>query len=200
MIFSNNNVPRGFYVYAYLRSNGLPYYIGKGKSSRAWRKHNGVKLPKNKSLITIVESNLTEIGAYALERRLIAWYGRKDFQTGILHNKTEGGEGPSTNDRLGSKNPMFGKTHTEESNNKRRLKLLGKVVDDITRQKISTSKKGFCNGSNNPMFGKVHSEKSKELQSKKALNRDKVICEHCRKQCSPNNYKRWHGNNCTSKS
>ena len=82
-----------FYVYAYLRQDNTPYYIGKGKSYRAWSKSHKINLPKNKNKIIIVEKNLSEIGALALERRLIRWYGRKDLNTGILQNMTDGGEG-----------------------------------------------------------------------------------------------------------
>jgi hypothetical protein len=81
----------GFYVYAYLKINGKPYYIGKGQKYRAWQKNNHPK-PKNIKRIIILESNLTEIGALALERRMIRWWGRKNNNTGILVNLTDGGE------------------------------------------------------------------------------------------------------------
>ena len=89
--------PSGFYVYAYLRENDLtPYYIGKGKSYRAWSHHRPhIYLPTDRKHIIIIIDNLTEEIAFDWEKILIKLYGRKDNNTGILRNLTDGGEGKS---------------------------------------------------------------------------------------------------------
>jgi len=141
-----------YYVYAYLRPDGTPYYIGKGKDKRAWQKHRIHKIPPNDRII-FVETNLTEIGALAIERRLIRWYGRKDLGTGILRNRTDGGDGISGHKhteavkqkiaqaRIG-KPTNLGKTMSAEQKEKLSKANLGKKSPPGTGAKISAAKKG----------------------------------------------------------
>ena len=84
-----------YYTYAYLREDRTPYYIGKGIDKRIYSKWRNVKPPKDKSKIIYLKQNITEEEAFRHEIYMIALYGRKDLETGILHNRTNGGEGCS---------------------------------------------------------------------------------------------------------
>ena len=155
MIFSRNNHPSGYYIYLYLREDGTPYYVGKGKGKRAWEKHS-VSIPKDNSRITFPATDLLELWALALERKFIRWYGRKDNNTGILRNLTDGGEGVtgclSYKGRIPWNKGLKGvQKQTSESNEARRKKLLGRT---------SPNKGKF--GEGNSFFGKTHTTESKE--------------------------------------
>jgi hypothetical protein len=108
-----------FYVYAYLRKDGTPWYIGKGTGNRAYEPHH-FQIPKDKNKIVFLETRLSNIGASAIERRLIRWWGKKIDGTGILMNQSDGGE--------------FGGG------------VKGRKCSEEHKQKVSLSKKGKVSG------------------------------------------------------
>jgi NUMOD3 motif len=187
-----------YYVYAYLRSKdsptakaGTPYYIGKGSGKRAfidhrYAKHNkGVHTPRDTSQIVFIESNLTELGAFAIERRMIKWYGRKDTGTGILNNRTDGGEGSSghkhtaetceiislavttrsaeTRQKISAGNK--GKHRSEETKQKMREANLGKTMSVESRRKMSMAKQNMSDETKQKMRNKVVSQETREKMS-----------------------------------
>ena len=86
---------RRFYVYAYLRADGTPYYIGKGTGRRAWRHNKGDRVPAPASeFVQILLDSLTSAEALSAEVDLIALLGVKK-DGGCLVNWTEGGDGLS---------------------------------------------------------------------------------------------------------
>jgi hypothetical protein len=118
-----------YYTYAYLREDSTPYYIGKGKGRRAFLKHSGF-YPPSKERILFLKRNLSEEQAFRHEIYMISVFGRKDLGTGILHNKTDGGDGCS------------GKIMTEKDIQNRRKGRLGIPLSESHKRKIAEANRG----------------------------------------------------------
>jgi hypothetical protein len=101
-----------YYTYAYLCEDGTPYYIGKGKENRAFKKHSVGTPPRDR--ILFLKKNLTEKEAFAHEMYMIDVLGRIDLGTGILKNKNAGGNGSS------------GKVYSQEERDRIRKDVLGR--------------------------------------------------------------------------
>jgi len=183
-----------YYTYAYLREDKTPYYIGKGKGNRAYKKHRkGIGVPKDKSRIIFLKQNLTEEEAFRHEIYMIAVFGRKDLETGILRNKTYGGDGISgyvfseeTKKKLSEAHK--GKTHSEESKRKMSEVNKGKTLSEEHKIKLSEAKKGktFSEESKRKMSeahkGKTFSEEHKRKISE--TNKGRTLSEETRRKIS----------------
>lgn len=165
-----------YYIYFYIRKDGSPYYVGRGKNNRAYVKHlrsNGVNFtPKDKNQIKIIFDKLTKKQSIDLEKHYINCYGRKEFG-GILINIKEGGEDfrdwtPEMRKRMSIR--QKGKTHTQDTKLKMSRSHQGKKLNPVsvqkmvktrhklgnykqsakTKHKLSLSHKGIFAGSKNP--------------------------------------------------
>ena len=173
-----------YYIYSYLREDLSPYYIGKGSGRRAYTKGpKEVKPPRDKSRVRILKEDLTEEEAFLLEKLYILMFGRVDLGTGILRNRSDGGDGASgairseeTREKLrqanlGKKKPkevgekiskaLTGRKLSEKMRAKLRAGHKGRKCTEEHKRKVSEAKKGF-----------KHTEEAKRLmgvnQRKKA--------------------------------
>jgi hypothetical protein len=197
-----------YYTYAYLREDGTPYYIGKGKKYRAYESHRHIKVPKDKNKILFLKQNLTEDESFNHEKYMIAVLGRKDLGTGILRNLTDGGEGTSgcfpseetrkklSESRIGEKNHNYGKPRSEETKKKIGESNRGKIISEQTKKRLSEASKkrpkiseetklklsNSKKGKNNSFYGKNHSKNTKEKMSN--AHKGKPKSEETRKKMS----------------
>ena len=198
--------PNRFYTYAYLREDKTPYYIGKGTGDRIYSTNRRNNPPKDKSRIIFLKQNLTEEEAFRHEIYMIAVFGRKDLETGILRNKTFGGDGISgyvfseeTKKKLSEAHK--GKTHSEESKRKMSEVNKGKTLSEEHKIKLSEAKKGktFSEESKRKMSeahkGKTFSEEHKRKISE--TNKGRTLSEeHKRKMSDVRKGRKWWNDGC----
>ena len=170
-----------YYVYAYLREDGTPYYIGKGKGKRAWAHHKTehFKTPINPDCITIIKESLSESAAFILKKELILNYGRKDLGTGILRNRTNGGEGPA------------GVIRTDEQKQaQRKPKPFGHGA------KVSRALTGYKQSEEHKAKYKNRIPYNKGITGVLTFKQKTVMCPHCSKTGGGSMMRRWHFDNC----
>ena len=159
-----------YYTYILRRpdklDNGDPmiFYVGKGHGARAYNhttksslksrshKNSIIKKLLNENINVPVEfilENVSEKEAFDKEIELIKKYGRYDLGTGILSNKTNGGEGSSGT-------IVLAKTRKKIS-----IANTGHIVSAETRKKLSIANTRENNpnwgntGENSPIWGKT---------------------------------------------
>lgn len=127
---------KSYYVYLHRKATtGEVFYVGKGTGDRAYVKSHRTVFWKNvvdkhDYEVTLVLCNLPEDFAYELERRVIAFYGRRDIGTGQLVNMCDGGK------------TRTGHFHTDKSKEKIRQYRLGKKLSEESVRKLKGKTKG----------------------------------------------------------
>lgn len=147
-------------VYRHIRPDkNEVFYVGIGDIDRPYE-----KIGRNRYWKSIVKlnpiyeveilfENLTWKECCVKEKEFIKLYGRKDLGLGTLCNLTDGGDGATgrvysekeIEDKrqriMGSKNPMFGKKHSEEHKQQISASLKGREIGAYCREKIIESNK-----------------------------------------------------------
>lgn len=152
-----------FYVYICFKTDGTPYYVGKGSGNRLKTtfkdKHNPFKTRTakkvGKEIVIKIAEFETEAEAFACELDLILKLGRRPF--GPLTNLTDGGGGivglrhtPETKQKISKAG--IGRKHSQESRlaisigqKKREGSIWSRMNEEqqrVTRQKISQTHLG----------------------------------------------------------
>lgn len=127
------------YVYRHIRlDKNEPFYIGisniDNNFSRAFDKSKRNSIWKNivsktKYKVEILFNDLSWEEACEKEKEFISLYGRKNIDSGILSNLTDGGEG------------VQGKVTSKETKHKLSLKAKGREISENTKKAVSISNK-----------------------------------------------------------
>lgn len=192
-------------VYLHKRKDdGKVFYAGIGKTEkRAYDKNNRGRYWKNYVLsceydVEITHKDIIWEEACAIEKYLIAFYGRRDLGLGSLVNQTDGGEGvinigletrqkmsehckknnikPPT--RKGLPGTFLGKKHSEESKEKNRQSHLGKI-SLLKGKKITEERK--------KKISEYNKKNGIVPPNRKGVVYPKISCSCCKKLIAVNN-------------
>lgn len=150
---------------------------------------------------------MNERDALDFEVELISKYGRKDLGTGILRNRTNGGDGTSGHinspetklrkslSKQGKNNPMYGKTGEQHPNYGKdiftdEVKKRISEGNKVPKPWVSEALKGR-GGPTHPLYGREPALKGKIVP--------KYQCAKCGNWMGQGNLTRWHGDNCKSR-
>ena len=156
-----------WYVYKHIRlDKNEPFYIGIGNKKNFGRAFEFSKDKRNEIWwkiysktnisVEILYESLTKTDASLKEQELIKKYGRKDLNEGSLCNMTDGGDGIwncirtektrklLSEQKIGSKNPQFGKKQSKAliEIRFRNIRGIKKSDEDKKKQSLSTIKSG----------------------------------------------------------
>ena len=133
------------YVYIWKRPNGIPFYVGIGKTKTRWNP-NSMAQPRNRHCRSIVRKYgpaniLVEViegvswgDACRLEQTLIAWFGRKDLELGPLVNMTDGGDGAPnpSNTKRSAQSELMKRLNADPEFRAKRIARLKESSDNIS--------------------------------------------------------------------
>lgn len=180
-----------FYTYLWLREDGTPYYVGKGKGKRGFesKSHRHRCPPIERIVINYWPDEET---AYAYEMFLIDFYGRIDLGSGCLRNLTDGGDKPPSAKGIKRSEEFCeemrtrtkGLKRTEEAKDKMRKAKLGKKRgphSETHKLRISKALEGNTNGKTS--WGHKQTEEArKKMSQTKKRNNDLRRLDSCQKQ------------------
>lgn len=173
-----------YYTYAYLREDGTPYYIGKGSGFRMYDDRGKACFkPIDKKRIIVLKYFDLEFNAFKHEIYMISVFGRKDLGTGILHNRTDGGDGScnrivTEEIRKRISESQRGKKLTNEHKSKISKGVKGLRRTDESKQKYSDAAKTRWENENESRREKLIKRNKSKENREKVSNTHKTIWEN----------------------
>jgi hypothetical protein len=172
-----------YYTYAYLREDGTPYYVGRGKHHKGYKYHRITQKTSHTCPVPpterrlILKDNMSLNDAQKHEEYLIYIYGTKWDGTGILRNWVKDSRG-------GSKK---GRKLSEETKQKMSLAMKKRWESGLYNSKEYRDK--ISESNRKAPRVKKHSEETKEKQRNASLGR--VQSEETKRKRSESIKKWW---------